>query len=205
MATSKKKPAAKAPAKSAPKAAAETPTKTKAKAPAKTTAKPAAKAKPAKPSPNTQPAPIQGAVAPDFSLAGTDGKTHRLSDYRGRNVILYFYPKDDTPGCTREAIAFEGAAKELAGKNAVVLGVSKDSLASHARFQQKYGLSFVLLSDPDLSVHAAYGAYGEKVMYGQKTLGVIRSTYVIGPDRRIKKAFPKVKVDGHDQQVLVCL
>jgi peroxiredoxin Q/BCP len=179
-------------------------TKTAKKAPAKA----AAVAKPAKatkPTPKTQPAPVEGARAPDFALEGTDGKTHRLADYRGRSVILYFYPKDDTPGCTREAIAFEAAAKAIAGKNAVVLGVSKDSLASHAKFQQKYGLKFVLLSDPDLSVHAAYGAYGEKMMYGQKTVGVIRSTYVIGPDGKIKKAFPKVKVDGHDAQVLASL
>lgn len=200
MATSKKKPAAKA---------AKTPTKKPAKPAAAPTkkaapAKPAA-AKAAKPTPTIQPVPLQGTMAPAFELAGTDGRTHSLKDYRGRSVILYFYPKDDTPGCTRQAIAFEAAARQIAGKNAVVLGVSKDSLASHQKFQQKYGLSFVLLSDPDLSVHAAYGAYGEKVMYGNKTLGVIRSTYVIGPDGKIVKAFPKVKVDGHDTQVIACL
>jgi peroxiredoxin Q/BCP len=196
MATQKKtekKPAAKAPAaKAAPKAAA-----------AKPAAKPAPKAN--KPSPKISAAPIDGATAPDFALPGSDGKTHTLADYRGKNVVLYFYPKDDTPGCTREAIAFEGATKELAKKNAVVLGVSKDSLAAHARFKDKYSLGFVLLSDPDLTVHAAYGAYGEKVMYGNKTMGVLRSTFVIGPDGKIKKAFPKVKVDGHDAAVLAAL
>ena len=196
MATQKKiakKTAAKAPAaKAAPKAAA-----------AKSAAKPAAK--PTKPSPKISAAPIDGAPAPDFALPGSDGKTHTLADYRGKNVVLYFYPKDDTPGCTREAIAFEGATKELAKKNAVVLGVSKDSLAAHARFKDKYSLGFVLLSDPDLTVHAAYGAYGEKVMYGNKTMGVLRSTFVIGPDGKIKKAFPKVKVDGHDAAVLAAL
>jgi thioredoxin-dependent peroxiredoxin len=195
MATSKKTTTS-APEKKKPATAKKAPAKAAA------VAKPA---KAAKPAPKTQPAPVEGARAPDFALEGTDGKTHRLADYRGRSVILYFYPKDDTPGCTREAIAFEAAAKAIAGKNAVVLGVSKDSLASHAKFQQKYGLKFVLLSDPDLSVHAAYGAYGEKMMYGQKTVGVIRSTYVIGPDGKIKKAFPKVKVDGHDAQVLASL
>jgi thioredoxin-dependent peroxiredoxin len=200
MAT-KKTTTKKSPAKPATSAA-----KLDAKPAGKTAAKPAAKsAAKVKPSPKTQPAPVDGALAPAFALEGTDGKTHRLADYRGKNVILYFYPKDDTPGCTREAIAFEAAAESLAGKNAVVLGVSKDSIASHCRFQAKYGLRFVLLSDPDLSVHGSYGAYGEKVMYGQKTMGVLRSTFVIGADGRIKKAFPKVKVDGHDAQVLAAL
>lgn len=141
----------------------------------------------------------------DFRVAATSNKDVQLSALRGWNVVLYFYPKDDTPGCTREAIAFSGQKAALAKKNAVVLGVSKDSIASHCKFQEKYGLGFVLLSDPDLSVHGAYGAYGEKVMYGQKTMGVIRSTFVIGPDGKIKKAFPKVKVDGHDQEVLAAL
>lgn len=165
----------------------------------------AAPKKEAAPAPSPSPAPTEGKKAPAFSLEGSDGKTHRLADYAGQNVILYFYPRDDTPGCTREAIAFQGAAKALAKKNAVVLGVSKDSLAAHAKFKTKYGLDFVLLSDPDLKVHAAYGAYGEKVLYGNKILGVIRSTFVIGPDGRIKKAFPKVKVDGHEAQVLSAL
>ncbi len=168
---------------------------------------PAAKASPtakvAAPTPSD--APREGQKAPAFSLPGSDGKDHRLADYAGQNVILYFYPRDDTPGCTREAIAFQGAAKALAKKNAVVLGVSKDSIASHAKFKTKYDLDFVLLSDPDLKVHAAYGAYGEKVLYGKKSMGVIRSTFVIGPDGKIKKAFPKVKVDGHDEQVLAAL
>lgn len=166
----------------------------KAKAPAKEKAAPKVAA-----------APLDGATAPDFELPGSDGKTHRLADYRGKNVVLYFYPKDDTPGCTREAIAFEASAKELAKKNAVVLGISKDSLASHAKFKEKHKLGFVLLSDPDLSVHGAYGAYGEKVMYGNKTMGVIRSTFVVGPDGKVKKAFPKVKVDGHDAAVLAAI
>jgi peroxiredoxin Q/BCP len=158
-----------------------------------------------KPAPKTSPMPKDGQKAPAFSLAGSDGKTHSLADYAGKNVVLYFYPKDDTPGCTREAIAFTGSKAALAKKNAVVLGVSKDSIASHCRFQEKYALGFVLLSDPDLGVHGAYGAWGEKVMYGEKKMGVIRSTFVIGPDGKIKKAFPRVKVDGHDQEVLAAL
>jgi peroxiredoxin Q/BCP len=192
MATTKKTAS-----KSAPAKAASTPAP-KAAAPKK--AAPAAK-----PAPTPSAAPTEGQKAPAFSLEGSDGKTHRLADYADKNVILYFYPRDDTPGCTREAIAFQGAAKALAKKNAVVLGVSKDSLAAHAKFKAKYDLDFVLLSDPDLKVHAAYGAYGEKVLYGKKSMGVIRSTFVIGTDGRIKKAFPKVKVDGHDAQVLAAL
>lgn len=181
---------------------------TAAKKPApKPAAKPAtAKPAKAKPAPKTvAAAPTAGKTAPAFALEGTDGKTHRLADYAGKTVVLYFYPKDDTPGCTREAVAFQAIRAQLSKKGAVVLGVSKDSIASHCRFQEKYGLSFVLLSDPDLSVHGAYGAYGEKVMYGNKTMGVIRSTFVIGPDGKIKAAFPKVKVDGHDQEVLAAI
>lgn len=196
MATTKKSASKPAAAKTASKASPQK------KAPAKASApKPA----PTKPAPTPSAVPTEGQKAPAFTLEGSDGKTHRLADYADRNVILYFYPRDDTPGCTREAIAFQGAAKALAKKNAVVLGVSKDSLAAHAKFKAKYGLEFVLLSDPDLKVHAAYGAYGEKVLYGKKSMGVIRSTFVIGPDGKIKKAFPKVKVDGHEAQVLAAL
>jgi len=196
MATTKKTGSKSAPAKEEGKPA------PKAAALKKAAPKKAAPAKPAAHPPSA--APTDGQKAPAFSLEGSDGKTHRLADYADRNLILYFYPRDDTPGCTRQAIAFQGAAKALAKKNAVVLGVSKDSLASHAKFKAKYDLDFVLLSDPDLKVHAAYGAYGEKVLYGKKSTGVIRSTFVI-TDGRIRKAFPKVKVDGHTDHVLAAL
>lgn len=123
-----------------------------------------------------------GDAAPDFTLSRDDGDDITLSDLRGRSVILYFYPRDSTPGCTTQACDFRDRAEALADKNAVVLGVSKDSLASHAKFRAKYDLNFPLLSDPDLTVHKAYDAYGEKKLYGKVSMGVIRSTIVIDPD-----------------------
>jgi thioredoxin-dependent peroxiredoxin len=147
----------------------------------------------------------EGQKAPSFKLESSDGKTVTLADYAGKNVILYFYPRDNTPGCTREAEAFRDAAAALKKKNAVVLGVSKDSIASHCKFRDKYKLNFPLLSDPDGDVLEKYGAWGEKVLYGKKSMGIIRSTVVIGPDGKIKKHFPKVKVDGHADEVLAAL
>ena len=124
---------------------------------------------------------------------------------KGKWVVLYFYPRDNTPGCTREAIAFEKAAGALKQRGAVVLGVSRDSVASHCGFKDKQGLRFPLLSDPDSKVHKLYGAYGDKVMYGKKITGALRTTAVIGPDGKIAKMFSSVKVDGHADAVLAFL
>jgi thioredoxin-dependent peroxiredoxin len=147
----------------------------------------------------------EGQKAPAFTLESDGGEKLSLGDFAGKNVILYFYPRDNTPGCTREAEAFRDVAAALKKKNAVVLGVSKDSIASHCKFRDKYQLNFPLLSDPDGKVLEKYGAWGEKVMYGKKMMGIIRSTVVIGPDGKIKKVFPKVKVDGHADEVLEAL
>ena len=148
-------------------------------------------------------ASLEGKPAPPFELAGSDGKTHRLADYAGKTVILYFYPRDNTPGCTKEACGFRDLHGTLQGINAVVLGVSRDSLKSHDKFIGDFRLPFVLLADPDVTVMAAYGAYGEKMMYGKKTTGVIRSTVVIGPDGTVVKHWPKVaKAETHPADVL---
>ena len=144
----------------------------------------------------------EGQKAPAFSLPSSEGHDIALKDLRGKKVVLYFYPKDDTPGCTREACAFRDASSLLARTGAVVLGVSPDSLASHDRFRDKYGLNFTLLSDADKAVAKKYGAFGEKVMYGKKVMGMIRSTFVIDEAGVVRRVFPRVKVDGHDEQVL---
>lgn len=145
----------------------------------------------------------EGQAAPEFELQGSDGRTHRLADYRGRNVIIYFYPRDNTPGCTKEACGFRDLQPELTGLNAVVLGVSKDSLKSHDKFIRDFGLPFTLLSDPDLGMMKEYGAYGEKVMYGKPVQGVIRSTVIIAADGRILKHWKKVaKAETHPQDVV---
>lgn len=145
----------------------------------------------------------EGAAAPDFTLAGSDGTSHRLADYRGKTVILYFYPRDNTPGCTKEACAFGELNATLTAMNVVVLGVSRDSLASHDKFVKAFGLPFTLLSDPELTVMKNYGAYGAKVMYGKAVEGVIRSTVVIGPDGTVLKHWKKVaKAETHPREVL---
>ncbi|MGK3959031.1 peroxiredoxin [Sorangium sp. So ce118] len=143
-----------------------------------------------------------GDRAPDFSLESDSGKAVSLADFPGKTVVLYFYPKDDTPGCTREAQAFSAALQAFADAGAVVLGVSRDSVERHRKFRDKYDLGVTLLSDPELAAHNAYGAYGEKTMYGKKVTGTIRSTFIIGPDRKVKHAFSGVKVDGHADAVL---
>jgi peroxiredoxin Q/BCP len=144
----------------------------------------------------------EGKKAPEFALPSSEGGEVRLKDLRGRTVVLYFYPKDDTPGCTREACAFRDSQAALKKKSVVVLGVSGDSLASHERFRTKYKLNFPLLSDADRAVAKKYGAWGEKVLYGKKTVGMIRSTFVIDGEGVVRKVFPRVKVDGHAEQVL---
>ena len=146
---------------------------------------------------------LEGAKAPEFTLAGSDGREHRLADYAGRTVVIYFYPRDNTPGCTKEACEFRNLQPAFADLNAVVLGVSKDSLKSHDKFIRDFSLPFVLLSDPDLTMMRSYGAYGEKVMYGKPTQGVIRSTVIVGPDGVVKRNWPKVaKAETHPADVL---
>lgn len=146
---------------------------------------------------------LEGKSAPPFELAGSDGKTHSLRDYAGKTVVIYFYPKDNTPGCTKEACGFRDLKPELERQGAVLLGVSKDSLKSHDKFIADFGLPFVLLSDPDARMMAAYGAYGEKVQYGKKSMGTIRSTVVVGPDGKVVRHWPKVaKAEEHPAEVL---
>jgi peroxiredoxin Q/BCP len=146
-----------------------------------------------------------GGAAPEFSLAGNDGKTHSLSAHRGHPVVLYFYPKDDTPGCTVEACNFRDHLGRATAKGAVVLGVSRDTLKSHDRFAAKYTLNFPLLSDAELAAHRAYGAWGKKVMYGKEVEGTIRSTFLIDGKGVLRASWPKVKVDGHVEEVLKAL
>jgi thioredoxin-dependent peroxiredoxin len=146
----------------------------------------------------------EGKKAPAFELESPAGKVS-LADLAGKYVVLYFYPRDLTPGCTTEAMAFRDAAKQLAKRNAVVVGVSKDSLASHEKFAAKCGLPFPLLSDPDGKVLRAYGAWGEKVLYGKKYDGILRSTVIIDPKGKVAKVFEKVKVAGHAAEVLAAL
>ena len=148
----------------------------------------------------------EGKPAPPFTLEGGDGKRVSLEDFAGKNVILYFYPKDDTPGCTKEACGFRDLWKEIGKKNTVVLGVSADTGESHRKFASKYKLPFPLLSDPDRKTMKTYGAYGEKMMYGKKTVGVIRSTVWIGPDGRVQKHWARVSdAAKHPEQVLAAL
>lgn len=147
----------------------------------------------------------EGTLAPDFSLEGDGGKIITLSSYRGKIVVVYFYPKDDTPGCTKEACGFRDANDLFLGKGAVVIGISPDKPASHGKFRAKYGLPFVLLADPEHAVLEAWGAWGEKSMYGKTYMGVIRSTVIVAPDGTVKKVFPKVSPEGHAQEILALL
>lgn len=149
---------------------------------------------------------LEGKKAPDFSLEGSDGKLHTLKQYAGKTVVIYFYPKDNTPGCTKEACGFRDNYKELADSGVTILGVSKDSITAHGKFITNYTLPFVLLSDPDCSMMQAYEAFGEKIMCGKKSLGTIRSTVIIGPDGIVKKQWDKVaKAEQHPDQVLAYL
>ena len=149
---------------------------------------------------------LEGQKAPAFSLEGNDGKKHSLEDYRGKTVVLYFYPKDDTPGCTKEACGFRDMGPVLKKSGAVVLGVSKDSIESHNKFAKKYKLPFVLLSDPKTEVMKKYGAFGKKMMYGKPVQGTIRSTVVIGPKGDVIKHWPTIKkAEAHPDEVLAFL
>jgi len=149
---------------------------------------------------------LEGKKAPAFSLEGNDGKKHSLEDYGGKTVVLYFYPKDDTPGCTKEACGFRDMGSALKKSGAVVLGVSKDSIDSHSKFAKKYKLPFVLLSDPKTDVMKKYGAFGKKMMYGKLVEGTIRSTVVIGPKGDVIKHWPTVKkAEAHPEEVLAFL
>jgi thioredoxin-dependent peroxiredoxin len=148
------------------------------------------------------PMPQPGQRAPAFSLQDQEGNRHQLKDLAGRWVVLYFYPKDDTPGCTREACAFRDQHPALGRHDAVVLGVSPDDAKRHQKFAAKYELNFPLLVDPEHKVAEKYGAWGEKSLYGRKFMGITRSTFLIGPDGRIARVWPKVKVEGHVDEVL---
>lgn len=143
-----------------------------------------------------------GTKAPGFELPDQNGKMHSLEEYRGKKVILYFYPKDNTPGCTKQACNFGQLYPQFTEKGAVVLGVSKDSVASHKKFEEKYNLPFTLLSDPELACIQAYDVWKEKVNYGKKSMGVVRTTYLIDENGVIEKAFGKVKAEQNPEQML---
>ena len=146
-----------------------------------------------------------GTKAPDFTLNDKDGKVVSLSDFMGKKVVLYFYPKDNTPGCTRQACAFAAAYEDFKTLDAVVIGVSKDSEASHRKFAEKYGLPFILLSDPELQAIQAYGVWQEKKNYGKVSMSVVRSTFIIDEKGLIEKVMPKVKPDTNAAEILAYL
>lgn len=146
-----------------------------------------------------------GDRAPDFALQDQNGNTVRLSDFRGRRVVLYFYPKDNTPGCTRQACAFAGLYREFQSRDVVVIGISRDSVASHVRFAEKHNLPFLLLSDPERSAIEAYGVWQEKKLYGKISLGVARTTFLINGEGIIDRVMPKVKPDTNAAEVLSAL
>ena len=146
-----------------------------------------------------------GMKAPDFELNDQNGNLVRLSDFAGKKVVLYFYPRDNTPGCTPQACAFASAYDAFRQKDIVVIGVSKDSVASHVKFAQKYDLPFILLADPDLQALQAYGVWQEKKLYGKVSMGVVRSTFIIGKDGMIEKVMPKVKPDTNAADILAYL
>ena len=146
-----------------------------------------------------------GDIAPDFSLADKNGNEVRLSDFKGKRVVLYFYPKDNTPGCTRQACAFAASFEAFKSLDVVVIGVSKDSVASHAKFAAKHDLPFILLADPELEAIKAYDVWQEKKLYGKVSMGVVRTTYVINENGVIEKAMPKVKPDTNAAEILAYL
>lgn len=143
-----------------------------------------------------------GTPAPDFSLPDQEGSLHSLSDYRGKKVILYFYPKDNTPGCTKQACGYSEHLPQFTEKGAVILGISKDSVASHKKFSEKYALAFPILSDPERTVIEAYGVWQEKKLYGKVSMGVVRTTYLIDENGLIEKAYGKVKAAEDAEKML---
>ena len=143
-----------------------------------------------------------GMKAPDFTLTDKDGNAVSLSDFVGKKVVIYFYPKDNTPGCTRQACAFAAAYGEFKAKNVEVIGISKDSVASHVKFAEKHSLPFILLSDPELEVIKAYGVWQEKKLYGKVSMGVVRTTFIIDETGKIAKIMPKVKPDTNAAEIL---
>ena len=147
----------------------------------------------------------EGDKAPPIQLNTDTGEPFRLADLKGKKVVLYFYPKADTPGCTVEACEFRDQSKKFAGKDAVIVGISPDAVKPQAKFKEKFGLPFTLLCDVDKQAAQAYGVYKEKNMYGKKVMGIERTTFIIGPDGRIAKIFPRVKAQGHAEQVLDAL
>ena len=203
--TASKQPAKKAATKkAATKTAAPKKAATKTATPKKATPK-AAALKKASSSSSSSAAPQAGSKAPGFSLPGDDGKIHSLQGLKGTPIVLYFYPRDDTPGCTVEACEFRDNLGRVRGKGAVVYGVSRDTLKSHDKFRAKFSLNFPLLSDEDLAAHRAYGAWGKKVMYGKEVEGVIRSTFLIDGEGVVRRAWPRVSVAGHVDAVLEAL
>ena len=146
-----------------------------------------------------------GMKAPEFNLLDKDGNTVSLSDFLGKKVVLYFYPRDNTPGCTRQACAFAAAYEGFKAKDVVVIGISKDSVVSHVKFAQKYNLPFILLSDPELQAIQSYGVWQEKKLYGKVSYGVVRTTFIIDEEGKIEKIMPKVKPDTNAAEILAWL
>lgn len=151
------------------------------------------------------PVPAEGSKAPDFNLPGSNGENIALKDLKGKNIVVYFYPKDDTPGCTVEACGLRDSFKEIEKLNAVILGVSPDSVKSHGKFITKFQLPFTLLADEDKKMCEDYGVWVEKSMYGKKYMGVARTTFIIDKNGKIAKVFEKVKPEGHNQEIIVAL
>ena len=147
----------------------------------------------------------EGDVAPDFTLPTDGGGGATLSDYRGKKVVLYFYPKDDTPGCTTEACNFRDDYSQILAAGAAVLGVSPDTVTSHGKFKIKFGLPYALLSDPDHRVAEMYGAWGEKVLYGRRFVGMVRSTFIIGPTGQLLRVWKRARAQGHGEAVLAAI
>ena len=143
-----------------------------------------------------------GMLAPDFALPDSEGREHKLSYYLGKKIVIYFYPKDNTPGCTRQACAFASAYDEFKNRDIVVIGISRDSVASHKKFAEKYNLPFILLSDPDLVAIQSYGVWQEKKLYGKTSFGVVRTTFIIDETGKISAVMPKVKPDTNAEEIL---